>query len=1106
MVLEGLTGWKLRKRKWTDTTVGLIEDIESAYDNAPNMFSIRIHHGRKFRRYPGKRYFDGHVDIFDMVDIDLFTVVALNMMVVQLSYTEHGVMAIHSYRRLPPRVRATIKDITDEPGSSYDNRGLSDDDIYKDLATVEALNVVTSNNFCNPSTEIDKSKARGLHLQNTPPSENPPTPQTETTNVKITRNLSAVIQNDSTQKAAAKAVKINDKIGKNSEIKVDRDNLQKSNKYRRRKKEQVNKRKRDEKAKKEQVKKKMVKLKRKKKVEDDDKDFVVEEQHDEEDDNKNFKSKFKSLRARTTVLLLYDATQSLSPERKIKIREIGFASIKMEVSLPTGSKIKITPKKIWEVLGIPMGKKKLESDSPRYFNDKFLTAFKTQFEGKNFIWDHIKTSKIGWDDRTLQNWYYGPNTVLMLIYLHYTKCDGMVTITRKWPAIRNWTSKDATDREMFEMSQGKFGLVDVIEEIEETENESEVEKRKLKELIYETIEAKFESVLKEKRELEDMLKENMEMHELFYEDEKFELFVKKFKEEFTTGLNRDENQAGTSGARHGNGNDDVGYAGHCNDEDDVGHANDEDDDEAAEEKEANEATKKKEEAEKLAAANKKEAAEKSAKQAAEKNAKEAKEKAEKEAAEKAEREEIEAAKKNKQAAEKEKKEKAEKEAAEKKKAEMRKAAAEKKEQAEIQAAAEAKLKDKMQKDAEEKKQSPSKKKKNNKSEPTAEKEARGLHLQYTPPSGRNPRQHHKQNNGNVQKNTRILSPVIQNDSTQTPEAKAVKIKDKIGKNSETKVARDNPQKSNKYRRRKKNKSTKGRGMKKQKKEEQVKKKMVKLKGKKAEDDDEDFVVKEQHDEEDDNKNFESKFKSLRARTTLIYLHYTKRDGMVRIPRKWPAIRNWTSKDATDREMFEMSQGKFGLVDVIEEIKETDNESELIYETIEAKFESVLKEKRELEDMLKENMEMHELFYEDEKFELFVKKFKEEFTTGLNIDENQAGTSGARHGNDDDEAAEEKEANEATKKKKEAEKLAAANKKEAAEKSAKQAVEKTTKEAKEKAEKEAAKKAEREKIEAAKKNKQAVEKEKKRKKLKKKPLKRKKLKCGKLQQRRRNKLK
>ncbi|GKB55855.1 hypothetical protein Tco_0912041 [Tanacetum coccineum] len=240
-----------------------------------------------------------------------------------------------------------------------------------------------------------------------------------------------------------------------------------------------------------------------------------------------------------------------------------------------------------------------------------------------------------------------------------------------------------------------------------------------------------------------MLKENMEMHELFYEDEKFELFVKKFKEEFTTGLNRNENQAGTSGGRHGNDNDDVDYAGHCNDEDDVGHANHgdvhangNDEVDVAEENEANEmgvdaekseaaakekeakkiaATKKNEQAEKLAATkkekaenlaaakkkeqgkkSKKEAVEKSAKEAAEITAKEGKEKGVKEAAEKS----------AKEANEKGKKE----------------AAAEKKEQAEMQAAAEAKLKDKMQKDAEEKKQSPSKKKEKNKSEPTVEKD------------------------------------------------------------------------------------------------------------------------------------------------------------------------------------------------------------------------------------------------------------------------------------------------------------------------------------------------------------------------------------------------
>ncbi|GKD84883.1 hypothetical protein Tco_1356037 [Tanacetum coccineum] len=108
-------------------------------------------------------YVGGHVDIFDMVDIDLFTVVALNMMVVKLGYTgesepmfynylrpltsldeglyalaceedvccmstlvrsfklievyiEHGVTALDSYIR-PPRFRATIEDITDEPSS-----------------------------------------------------------------------------------------------------------------------------------------------------------------------------------------------------------------------------------------------------------------------------------------------------------------------------------------------------------------------------------------------------------------------------------------------------------------------------------------------------------------------------------------------------------------------------------------------------------------------------------------------------------------------------------------------------------------------------------------------------------------------------------------------------------------------------------------------------------------------------------------------------------------------------------------------------------------------------------------------------------------------------
>ncbi|GJR07408.1 heat stress transcription factor B-4-like protein [Tanacetum coccineum] len=111
--------------------------------------------------YPGRMYVSGRVNIFDMVDINLFTAVALNMMVLKLGYTgesepmfynylrpltslneglyalsceedvcclatlvrsfklirvyiEHGVTVLDSYLRAP-RFRETLEDITDEP-------------------------------------------------------------------------------------------------------------------------------------------------------------------------------------------------------------------------------------------------------------------------------------------------------------------------------------------------------------------------------------------------------------------------------------------------------------------------------------------------------------------------------------------------------------------------------------------------------------------------------------------------------------------------------------------------------------------------------------------------------------------------------------------------------------------------------------------------------------------------------------------------------------------------------------------------------------------------------------------------------------------------------
>nr|GEU91868.1 ulp1 protease family, C-terminal catalytic domain-containing protein [Tanacetum cinerariifolium] len=159
------------------------------------------------------------------------------------------------------------------------------------------------------------------------------------------------------------------------------------------------------------------------------------------------------------------------------------------------------------------------------------------------------------------------------------------------------------------MSKGQIGLVEVIEDDDkEDENEKDAEKQKLRELVYETIEEKFQNVLKEKTEFNHLLKEYMEMDELFSGDEKLTLYVKKF----TKGFRKDEERAGTSGV----GNDDGNEDGTDNNEVDVAEDNEAIemgiDAKISEKEEAEKiaAAKKKEQVEKLAAAKNKEKAEK----------------------------------------------------------------------------------------------------------------------------------------------------------------------------------------------------------------------------------------------------------------------------------------------------------------------------------------------------------------------------------------------------------------------------------------------------------------------------------------------------------------
>ncbi|PWA63816.1 hypothetical protein CTI12_AA349710 [Artemisia annua] len=62
-------------------------ECDKEYEFARHLFTIRIHHGGAFLRFPDREYVGGAEDIFDRVDIDVFSVFDLDQMVLQLGYT-----------------------------------------------------------------------------------------------------------------------------------------------------------------------------------------------------------------------------------------------------------------------------------------------------------------------------------------------------------------------------------------------------------------------------------------------------------------------------------------------------------------------------------------------------------------------------------------------------------------------------------------------------------------------------------------------------------------------------------------------------------------------------------------------------------------------------------------------------------------------------------------------------------------------------------------------------------------------------------------------------------------------------------------------------------
>ncbi|XP_052624988.1 uncharacterized protein LOC128132450 [Lactuca sativa] len=107
---------------WGLRNVGEIVNVQEVYAGYPNIFSIELHHGGSFTKFPNIRYINGQVRYFDVVDIDEFSVHELDLIMRELGYDGTEIMYYHF--RLP------------NEGFDFGLRALGNDDDVRNLSRV----------------------------------------------------------------------------------------------------------------------------------------------------------------------------------------------------------------------------------------------------------------------------------------------------------------------------------------------------------------------------------------------------------------------------------------------------------------------------------------------------------------------------------------------------------------------------------------------------------------------------------------------------------------------------------------------------------------------------------------------------------------------------------------------------------------------------------------------------------------------------------------------------------------------------------------------------------------------------------------------------------
>ncbi|KAD2804348.1 hypothetical protein E3N88_37725 [Mikania micrantha] len=83
------------RRLWCIRENGAEFDYEIIYGHYDELFSIKIHHGGRFTKFPNRSYVDGQVSYADLFDREHFSVFELNKLVTELGYPRKEIMFYH---------------------------------------------------------------------------------------------------------------------------------------------------------------------------------------------------------------------------------------------------------------------------------------------------------------------------------------------------------------------------------------------------------------------------------------------------------------------------------------------------------------------------------------------------------------------------------------------------------------------------------------------------------------------------------------------------------------------------------------------------------------------------------------------------------------------------------------------------------------------------------------------------------------------------------------------------------------------------------------------------------------------------------------------------